>query len=649
MRYLVNFLMIGSFVIAGCGGSTRQISDTPKTSSTVSAQRITHAEYTIEQLMESISYRGLSFSPDNSKLLTSSDQSGIFNAYAVPVNGDTPIALTQSTTESILALSYFPKDERFLYGADQGGNELYHIYIHELDGTVRDLTPGARLVATFNGWVADRTSFFVTTNERDPRYFDLYEFDTGDYTRTLLYENNDGYQIGSVSADRRFVALMKFVDNANTDIYIHDRKNNKTTLLTTAEGDIDNRPATFSPTGHTLYYMSDQDHEFQYLLRHNLDNGKSETVLKLDWDIRAARFSEDGSKLIVTSNQNARSVVDIYTPVTMERINGSNMPAASITSATLSADGETLALIATHGQIPGDIYVRSSRQPPRRLLSSLNKQVKPEHLVAGEVVRFKSYDGLDVPGILYRPHQATGTAKLPALVWVHGGPGGESRIGYQPFIQSLVNAGYVVYAVNNRGSSGSGKTFFHLDDHNHGKGDLGDVIASKQMLIDTGYVDPDRIGIIGASYGGYMVLAALAFEPESFAVGVNIFGVANWLRTIANMPPWWEAQRNAMETEIGNPRTEEEYLTRISPYFHASNIVRPLIVLQGANDPRVLQIESDEIVEKVRANGVPVEYVLFPDEGHGFRKKANQITANKAISAFLDKYLKNNVLLTQAQ
>jgi dipeptidyl aminopeptidase/acylaminoacyl peptidase len=226
------------------------------------------------------------------------------------------------------------------------------------------------------------------------------------------------------------------------------------------------------------------------------------------------------------------------------------------------------------------------------------------------------------------------------LVWVHGGPGGQSRTGYSALIQYLVNHGYVVYAINNRGSSGYGKTFYKMDDRRHGEADLGDCVASKQMLIDTGYVDPERIGIIGGSYGGYMVLAALAFEPGEFAVGVDIFGVANWLRTLESIPAWWESFREALYTEMGDPAEDRERLQRISPLFHAGNITEPLIVLQGANDPRVLQIESDEMVEAARANGAIVEYVVFDDEGHGFRKKANQREGYKAILDFLDRHLK---------
>jgi dipeptidyl aminopeptidase/acylaminoacyl peptidase len=208
-------------------------------------------------------------------------------------------------------------------------------------------------------------------------------------------------------------------------------------------------------------------------------------------------------------------------------------------------------------------------------------------------------------------------------------------------IQYLVNHGYAILAVNNRGSSGYGKTFYKMDDQNHGEGDLKDCIAGKDFLATTGVVDMDKVGIIGGSYGGYMVMAALTFAPEEFDVGVNIFGVTNWLRTLKSIPPYWESFREALYAEMGDPNTADSVrLYNISPVFHAENVTKPLMVLQGANDPRVLQVESDEIVAAVKANNVPVEYVLFEDEGHGFLKKENEINGYGQIRVFLDKYLK---------
>jgi prolyl oligopeptidase len=224
------------------------------------------------------------------------------------------------------------------------------------------------------------------------------------------------------------------------------------------------------------------------------------------------------------------------------------------------------------------------------------------------------------------------------VIWIHGGPGGQSRTGYSETIQHLVNHGYGVLAINNRGSSGYGKTFYHLDDLRHGEDDLQDVVYAKYYLQGLDWTDDERVGVIGGSYGGYLTMAAMAFTDE-FAVGVNIFGVTNWVRTLESIPPWWASFRESLYAELGDPAVDGERLRAISPLFHADQVQRPVLVVQGANDPRVLQVESDEMVAAIRQNGVPVEYILFPDEGHGFRKKENRIRASEAYLEFLNKYL----------
>ena len=316
-----------------------------------------------------------------------------------------------------------------------------------------------------------------------------------------------------------------------------------------------------------------------------------------------------------------------------------NIPNGDLAQVRFNRDESAIAFGLYRDTAPYDIYHMLLGQDPSRLTNALNPAINAELMVEGEVVRFESYDGLQIPGILYQPRDATAENPVPALVWVHGGPGGQSRKGYSAMIQHLVNNGYAVYQINNRGSSGYGKTFYHLDDLKHGEADLGDVVASRAFLGSYEWIDGGRVGIIGGSYGGYMVAAALAFEPEAFDVGINIFGVTNWLRTLESIPPWWGAFRTSLYAELGDPATDADRLTAISPLFHAENIVKPLLVVQGANDPRVLQVESDELVEKVRANNVHVEYVLFEDEGHGFRKRINRITASEAYLQFLDEYL----------
>lgn len=598
------------------------------------------SRYSIEQFLESTSYTGASFSPDKSKILVSSDLSGIFNAYALPTSGGEPEPLTDSQTESIFALSYFPADERVLLSSDQGGNELSHVYLRETDGSLRDLTPGEEVKANFLGWSRDDRSFFVGLNERDPRFFDIYEFDVETLERALIYRDETGLMFADISPDRRLLAFTRPNTTSDSDVFLFDRDSGEMTHLTPHEGDVANTPMGFSVDGSELYLVTDEDSEFAYLARVDLESGDRAVLVQPEWDVVSAKLSKGGRYLAVSINADARTDLRVYETAGMEPVELPLFPEAEISSVSFSRDERTIAFYASSSLHPRELYVHEiGSREWRRLTDSLNPEIDPRDLVQAEVVRFESYDGVEIPGILYRPHGASEESRAPALVWVHGGPGGQSRVGYSSLLQYLVNHGYAVYAINNRGSSGYGKTFYKMDDRRHGEADLGDCVASKQMLIERGWVDPERIGIIGGSYGGYMVLAALAFEPEAFAVGVDIFGVANWVRTLESMPPHWEAFRKALYDEMGDPAEDGERLHRISPLFHAGNITKPLLVLQGANDPRVLKIESDEMVEAARANGAHVEYVVFEDEGHGFLKKENRIEGYGRILEFLDEHL----------
>jgi dipeptidyl aminopeptidase/acylaminoacyl peptidase len=630
--------VLGLTLLAGCETSMEEQAE----------QRRDVTQYSIEDFLGTVNYSGASFSPDNSKLLVSSNESGIYNAYALPVDGGAPVQLTNSTDDYVFAMGYFPNDERFLYTSDQGGNELNHVYVQAPDGTVTDLTPGEGLKASFYGWAQDDASFFIGTNERDNRFFDLYEYQADDYAREMIFQNDDAYNFADISPDRRYVALGKTRTNADSDIYLHDRETGEVMHLTPHDGDVQNSPLSFSPDGASFYYLTDQDNEFQYLVRYDLASEARETVVQVDWDVWYGYNSKHGKYFVVGINNDARTELRVYDAATMAPIDLPDLGEANISSVSISRDENLMAFYASSSRMPGDLFVYDfSDAAPTQLTHSLNENINPDDLVDGQVARFASYDGVEVPGILYKPHQAGPDDKVPALVWVHGGPGGQSRVGYSYLIQYLVNHGYAIYAINNRGSSGYGKTFYHMDDRKHGDADLDDCVESKKLLAGTSFVDPERIGIIGGSYGGYMTLAALTFRPEEFDLGVDLFGISNWHRTVTNIPPWWESFREALQKEMGD-FDDEEFFRAKSPLFHASNIVRPLMVLQGANDPRVLKVESDEIVEAVKANGVPVEYVLFDDEGHGFVKKENQQEAARRILAFLDEHLKSDETDTDA-
>ena len=598
-------------------------------------------KYTIEQFMKTIRFGGSDISPDEKTVLFSSNQDGVFNLYEIPFDGSgQPKQITSSKTNAIFVVGYLP-DGRILYSSDQGGNELSHIYLREKDGAVSDLTPAEKAKFQFGGLSHDRKSFFYQSNQRNKAAFDLYEMDIATMKPKLIFENPGGFFPGDVSPDKRYVALAKTITTANSDTYLYDAQTKETKLLTKHEGEVNNGPDGFTPDGKRLLISTDDGNEFSYVKAYDLATGQSTVLDKAQWDIVADYLSYKGRYRVLMVNNDARTELKIIDTKTNQAIKLPTLPSGDVTGVNIADSEDRMTFYINSSNSPSTLYsydFKSGKVTP--LVRGLNPEINADDLVSGEVIRYKSFDGMEVPALLYKPKDTKAGDKLPAILSIHGGPGGQTRLNYSPLVQYLVNNGYVVLAVNNRGSSGYGKTFYAADDRKHGDADLKDCVESKKFLTSTGYVDPAKIGIMGGSYGGYMTLAGLAFTPDEFAVGVDIFGVANWLRTLNSMPEWWGPQREALFKEIGHPKTDSVALYNKSPLFHTNRIKKPLLVIQGANDPRVLKIESDEIVANVKKNGVPVEYVTFPNEGHGFVKKENEITAYKAVREFLDKYLK---------
>lgn len=598
-------------------------------------------QYSIEDFVDSTSIGGASYSADESRILFSSNKTGVWNAYTIPAAGGEWTPVTQSNTDNIYAVAFFPADDRMLVTRDKGGDELNHLYVIEKDGIERDLTPGENLKAQFAGFTHDGSTFRVSTNERDAKFFDIYEYDAKTYERTRLYENNEGYEPGPMSDDGRWLVLGKTRTTADNDLHLLDRETGKLTHLTPHTGNASYAAMDFDAAGAALYYTSNEGAEFARLRRYVLATGAHEDVRSEPWDIVDASFSHNGKYRVDVVNVDGSTEIDVFDAASGAPVTLPTLPSGEIRGVRIANSESRMAFYLNGDRQPNDLYTLTfGDAEPTRLTQSLNPKIDAADLVDSSVVRFKSFDGMEIPNILWKPHQATVVNKVPAIVLVHGGPGGQTTRAYNYAAQFLANNGYVVLGINNRGSSGYGQTFFTADDGKHGREPLWDCIEAKNYLASLDYVDPDRIGIMGGSYGGYMTLAALAFKPDEFKVGVDIFGVSNWVRTLESIPPYWESFREALYQEIGNPETQRDFLVETSPAFHGDKITKPLIVIQGANDPRVIKAESDDIVAAVKKNNVPVEYVVFDDEGHGFTKKANQIAAYGAILKFLDTHLK---------
>ncbi|MEO1149816.1 MAG: S9 family peptidase [Pseudomonadota bacterium] len=637
-----------AIALAGCATTTDSAKSAAGSALQAASSAVTASPaptYPVEAFFETTSYSlagsERAWFPDNRSVLISSDETGIFNAYALDVETGARRALTTSTTNASFAIGVL-KDASILYTADQGGNEINHLYHRATDGTVTDLTPGDAVKASFISWLAGNDAFIISTNERDPSYFDAYKVDANTFEKTRIFENTQGLGNFVISHDGRLLAGLKERTSADNTIFLVDLAGDGTVQeITPHEGNIQHTVFTFTPDGSSLVYGTDAAGEFVQAWKHDVTTGAQEAMLEAEWDVSYVTYSPSGQYLIAGVNEDARTLVSIVDDAGAFVSLPDGLPDGDLRNLRFAPEEDALALIVNSSRSPSDIFhVDVAKGEVKQLTDALGGKIDPSDLVEAEVIRYPSYDGLDIPSIQYKPLGASATNPVPAIVLVHGGPGGQSRTGYSAMIQHLVNNGYAVLAANNRGSSGYGKTFFHLDDKRHGDVDLRDIVEAKSYLADLDWVDADNIAVMGGSYGGYMTMAALAFHPEVFDAGVNIFGVTNWVRTLVSIPPWWESFKEALYDEMGDPATDGNRHRAISPLFHAENIVKPVLVVQGANDPRVLQVESDEMVAAIEANGVPVEYILFPDEGHGFRKRENRITASKGYVKFLDRWLK---------
>src|SRR3954467_4796462 len=445
---------------------TKQTPDPKKKAAEAGAVK----QYTIDQFMATTRIGGASFSSDEKSILFHSNKTGIFNVYSMPAGGGEPKQLTNSTKESTFAVSWFPADARFLYRYDKGGNENEHLYLRELDGTERDLTPGEKTKAQFYGWSQDRKSFFFGTNTRDPKFFDVFEMSVADLKPTLIYKDESGFNLGDISNDKKFLAFGKPGNStADSDVYLFNVATKEMKNITAHTGDVDNAPETFDPSSKFLYYLSDEGSEFKGIVRYDLASGEKTPMEKGNWDVSFMGFSRTGKYRVVGTNEDARTKIRIYEGMTDKVVALPPLPEGDITGGRFSDSETKLAFYLDGARSPANLYVYDfATQKPLKLTESLNPEINAADLVDARVVRFKSFDGMEIPAILYQPRGASAQKKVPAIVRVHGGPGGQARMPYSAGVQFLVNHGYAVLDVNNRGSSGYGKAFYKADDQKNG-------------------------------------------------------------------------------------------------------------------------------------------------------------------------------------
>lgn len=601
--------------------------------------------YPLETFFDYKSVSSATFSPDEKTIAYISNASGVHNIWTVPTSGGTPKQLTDETKNTIVFVTWCPNRDSVIYGQDQGGNENFHLFIMPAKGgTATELTPGANVRAEFLKWAKDGNSFLYMTNQRIPQFFDIYKMDLNTGKSEMLYQTQGSESFADWSDDGKKLAFSLFYVATDMDALIYDIENKKMENLTEhqGQGEIVNGPVTFSPDSKWLYFVNDKDSEFMKLKRVNLATKAVETIEEPDWDVISAGFSFNGRYFVTGINEDGSTKIKIMDVQANKEVLLPQLPNGEIKGLDFSRSERYLIYYFNGDRQPTNLYlVDLQNNKNLQLTNSLPKEIDQRNLSESELVRYATFDGKQVPAYLYKPVNLKAGEKRPVIIEVHGGPMFQSTKSFSPLRQYLINNGYVVLLPNVRGSTGYGKTYHQLDDRDWGGAPLQDVVWGKKFLATLDYVDTSKVVILGGSYGGYMTLAGLTFSPDVFAAGVDICGPSNLQTLLASVPPYWEPFIKYFHREVGDPKKDHKFLKERSPLFSAEKIQRPLFVIQGANDPRVKQQESDQIVDALKKKGGVVEYMIFPDEGHGLRKKENQIKAYNRVREFLDQHIMN--------
>jgi len=581
-----------------------------------------------------------SFSPDGDRLAFLSNISGSPQVWVVSSQGGWPVQVT-ALDDPVGGLDWSPEGSRIAISVAPGGGMNSQIHMMAPDGSgMSRITPGGK----DNNWLGsfnhDGTLLALASNRDDPAAMDDYLFEVSSGRTTRASKNAGVGVISDVSRDGGRVLVGRQVSRGDSNVFLIDSRTGAETLLTPHKGPGAFGDAVFSPDGRSVYLTTNQDRDMIALGRVTLSGpgapGPMEVVASRDdAELQEFTLTDDGTTIALMWNVAGRSELGFLDPAARKLTAGPELPAELAGGLEYSRDGRQLAFSASGAASPSDIWILEQHSGAlRRITRSPHAGVDLSDLVRPELVRFASFDGLELSGWLYRPRGASG--KSPVVLSFHGGPEGQERPGFNSTYQALAAAGIGVLAPNVRGSSGFGKRFVNLDNGAQRADGVRDIKACTDYLIRERVADPKRIGIMGGSYGGYMVMAGLTQYPDLFAAGANLFGVVNFETFFAHTEPWMAA---ISTVEYGDPNTQQAMLRELSPIHRVDRVRAPTIVLHGANDTNVPVVEAEQVVSSLKQRGVPVEYVLFADEGHGFRKTPNRIRSTVSIVRWFQTHL----------
>jgi dipeptidyl aminopeptidase/acylaminoacyl peptidase len=542
--------------------------------------------------------------------------------------------------ERVTFVSFSPERDELIFGMDEGGNERAQLF-RLTDGRVTPLTDKPNAKHRWGGWSHDGEQFAFAANRRDRSVFDIYVQDceeTGEAAE-LVHEGDGWFTVGGFSPSDDRLLVSESHSSFDHDLSVLDLSGD-IEHVTPHEGDVRYQSAAWGPAGDALYVVTDHNSDTLYLARLDIATHELEVVIDGgDWNVEGFALCEDTGRLVYARN------VDGYTDLTVGRLAGETeiegfptpaLPDGIAGGIEFDADAERFAITVTGPRENTNVHVVDVETGESERWTRASTAGFPrEQFREPELVRYETFDSREIPAFFSLPADAR-ESETPVVVDIHGGPEAQRRPQFNPITQYLLDAGYGVFEPNVRGSTGYGKAYTHLDDRENRMDSVADIESGVEWLSNHSMVDADRIAVMGGSYGGFMTLAALTEYPDLWAAGVDIVGIADFTTFLENTGSWRRALR---EAEYGSLADDRAMLESISPLTRIERIDAPLFVLHGANDPRVPVGEAEQVAERVREQDIPVETMIFEDEGHGIVKRDNRIDAYTEIARFLDEHV----------
>ena len=629
-------------VAQSAGPDDRRITDPQSISSAANANA---RPVPIEDLYYTRSLSSASWSPDGKQIAFTTNMSGRENVWKVDAAGGWPIQLSQSNDRQY-SETWSPDGKWIVFQQDSGGNELWDIYaVPSGGGEVVNLTNTPDIREESPRWSPDGKTIAINYKPKEATVYNLALLDWATHkTNLLTHEESPNRSWSSVawSPDGKTIYANRVeVSFTDSDVYEVDVATGKTTNLTPHEGKVLNFASSLSPDGKTLLVTSNQKGGYQNVGLLDLASKKLRWATDTKWEAGAGDFSPKGDSFTYTVN--ADGMVEAYVAnaktLRAEKVAlepGVNGFAAYPTS--YSPSGDRLLLLHESSVRPTDFWVDETGsgkivQLTHSAIASLSAAAMP----SSQIVHYKTFDGKTISALMWVPFNLKRDHSNPALVLPHGGPTGQVVDYWSPRVAALVSRGYICIAPNVRGSTGYGMDFQRANYQDLGGGDLQDEVYATKFLDATGYVDAKKIGITGGSYGGFMTLMAIGKTPDVWAAAVELFGIIDWMTMLQHSDPELQQYERSL---LGDPVKDKKVYEATSPIAYIHNVKAPLLVLQGDNDPRVPKEEAEQVVELLKKDGKTVDAHYYPDEGHGFAKRENQIDSIRRTVEWLDKYLK---------